>query len=162
MPFSGGTLSASTPLRASFTETGAAVVGQFTDDLRPDIVTSRRLWRALPDEGFDVPTDVDALTQDTVAADFDGDGNDDVIGASSGGNPADSKVRFSRGRGNGTFDPLVQFEAGIAGNAARADLATGDLNGDGRPDLVVAKGRDDGRDPAEPHRRRPPMVPARR
>src|SRR4051794_19770392 len=67
----------------------------------------------------------------TVAADVDGDGDTDVVVTDWFGNGP----LVLRNSGNGTFGAPEP----IAGAGDIGALATGDLNGDGRPDLV---GRD--------------------
>ncbi len=70
-----------------------------------------------------------------VAADFDADGDQDLAVANfraTGSNP--TVVVLFRNNGNGTFAAPVAFPAG----PKPWGLATGDLNGDGKPDLVVA------------------------
>ena len=63
--------------------------------------------------------------------DIDGDGQSDLLA----GAPDETFVRLWRGRGDGTFLEPARIET--AGATVR-DLAAADLNGDGRPDLVVA------------------------
>jgi hypothetical protein len=61
-----------------------------------------------------------------IAADFNGDGRLDLAGAGEG-------VRVMLGNGDGTFRPHVDYSAG----GLVQDLAAGDVNSDGRLDLVV-------------------------
>ena len=69
-----------------------------------------------------------------TVADFDGDGNADVAVA----RDDLGQVIALAGRGDGTFQyPALYFAAGV--NARL--IASGDLNGDGRPDLVTGDGR---------------------
>jgi hypothetical protein len=62
-----------------------------------------------------------------AGADLNGDGNLDMVGAGSGGN-----VLVQLGNGDGTFQAAVKYPTGGSGL-----LAVGDLNGDGKPDVVV-------------------------
>jgi hypothetical protein len=61
-------------------------------------------------------------------ADFDGDGNPDIVTAND-----DGTLSLLRGNGDGTFQPHREVAAGGAVSA----LAVADLNGDGKPDLVL-------------------------
>jgi hypothetical protein len=70
--------------------------------------------------------DYPQLGANHVAADFNGDGKPDLAGAG-------VNVRVMLGNGDGTFRPAVEYPAG--GNLQ--DIATGDLNGDGKLDLVA-------------------------
>ena len=67
-----------------------------------------------------------------VVADFNGDGNLDIAIA----NRTSNDISVLLGKGNGTFNPQVKYSAG-AGTDPIA-IAAADLNGDGKPDLVVA------------------------
>jgi len=66
--------------------------------------------------------------------DVNGDGQIDVIGRSS-----ETTIGVQRGRGNGTFDDPIEYPTG------NEPLLTKpiDLNGDGKPDLVVANQKSD-------------------
>lgn len=73
-----------------------------------------------------------------VAADVNGDGKVDLILGGS------NQVRMSvlLGHGDGSFDPPLSFagrspETMTGGEPATVDLAVGDLNGDGKPDLAI-------------------------
>lgn len=70
---------------------------------------------------------------DVVTADFDGDGQADFAVAH--GNGVSEAVVVYLGKGNGTFKPPMVV---VTGGDGAARLATGDLNGDGRPDLVAS------------------------
>jgi hypothetical protein len=64
-----------------------------------------------------------------IVADFNGDGNQDL--AFTGGS---GFVYLFLGKGDGTFQPLRRF---TSGGAESYSIAVGDVNGDGKPDLIV-------------------------
>jgi hypothetical protein len=64
-----------------------------------------------------------------AAGDFNGDGKLDLAAANGGSN----NVSVLLGRGDGTFQPAVNYAAG----SAPSTVAVGDFNGDGKVDLVV-------------------------
>ena len=75
---------------------------------------------------------------DSVAAgDVNGDGNPDLVVASQCGNSGNCNgvVGVLLGNGDGTFQPVVTYDSG--GYEAQS-VAVADVNGDGKPDLVVA------------------------
>jgi Bacterial Ig-like domain (group 3)/FG-GAP-like repeat len=78
-------------------------------------------------------------TSESVAvADVNGDGKLDVVAAASYGEGYGSgAVAVLLGNGDGTFEPAVFYDAfdGLATNAG--SVAVADVNGDGKPDVVV-------------------------
>jgi hypothetical protein len=67
-----------------------------------------------------------------AAADFDGDGHADVATA----HDCSASVSILLGNGDGTLDAPVTY---AHGGACGRGLAAGDLSGDGRPELVLAR-----------------------
>jgi hypothetical protein len=68
-----------------------------------------------------------------AVADLDGDGSNDVVTANT-----DAFVAAYLNRGDGTFAPEVRYAIGTPGpNGTNTDVAVGDLDGDGHPDLAV-------------------------
>lgn len=74
------------------------------------------------------------LTRSLAAADLSGDGNLDLIVP----DPSNWSVAVLSGNGDGTFQNPVDFLAAVPGQNAPTGVAVGDLNKDGKPDLVVA------------------------
>jgi hypothetical protein len=71
-----------------------------------------------------------------VIADFDGDGRPDVATAYLNGYTGRGYVATYRNLGGGVLGPQVDVEV----RGGPADLAVGDLDGDGMPDLVISAG----------------------
>jgi hypothetical protein len=73
-----------------------------------------------------------------AVADVNGDGKPDLVVANncaSGGDCTKGTVGVLLGNGNGTFRPTVNYSSG--GNDLPS-VAVADVNGDGKPDLVVS------------------------
>jgi hypothetical protein len=78
-------------------------------------------------------------TASAAVADVNGDGKPDLVIASScvnvSCNPQGGGVSVLLGNGNGTFQAAVTYSSGGGGSYS---VAVADVNGDGKPDLVVA------------------------
>jgi hypothetical protein len=119
-------------------------VGDFNGDGKPDLLISQF---AGPDDGPSLVTFLPgngdgtfgaAITQNLkfhlsglAVGNFSGTGKLDFAEA----NPFGAGVLVFQGNGDGTFGPPRIFDTG---GANPFDLASGDFNGDGRPDLAVA------------------------
>src|SRR5271165_653232 len=68
-----------------------------------------------------------------AVADFNGDGNLDIAVA----NRSSNDISVLLGKGNGTFAKAVNYSAGTGGPDPDSIVAA-DVNGDGKPDLIVA------------------------
>jgi hypothetical protein len=78
-------------------------------------------------------TTVERGPRGVVAADFNGDGKFDVATAISGGWFETNRVNVLFGLGDGSFAAPASYGVGMAPSW----IASGDFNGDGRPDLVT-------------------------
>ena len=76
----------------------------------------------------------DTYSYFVVVADVNGDGKPDLLVANGNGG-RNGSVGVLLGNGDGTFQPPVTYDSG---GLQAASIAVADLNGDGKPDLVVA------------------------
>ncbi|MEV4425969.1 FG-GAP-like repeat-containing protein [Streptomyces sp. R-07] len=143
-----GTFSAAKDVTGGWQDYSQTVAGDFTGDGKADIMAryegpvdesrppqdTLRLWVGRGDGSFIAPTNVTGgwnFTQ-TTAADFDGDGETDLIARDPSGN-----LKIWAGHGDGTFGAAAHLTAGW--NFAQTTAA--DFNGDGAADIIA-------RDPA--------------
>ena len=130
------------------TDVVAQVVADFNNDGIPDVATcngyspgTANILLGNGDGTFREALSYDAGEgpEDIAAADFDGDGNLDIVVADHGNNFDDplyggNVVSVQYGNGDGTFRNWTEFKAGSFPNS----VAVGDFNNDGHPDIVVA------------------------
>lgn len=116
-------------------------VGDMNNDGRPDIVTVSQVKDRIsllanqPDNSFVNSTNRDLSNPRSIAiADLDGDGNQDLIATNGGKGSSKEGLSIFMGNGDGTFQDRVRYDLE---NASRAIVAQ-DVNGDGKPDVVVA------------------------
>lgn len=115
------------------------VANQCSNDFCPNGVVGVLLGNG--DGTFQAAVTYDSGGQNAISvavADVNGDGNPDILVANisdSSSNGATGSIGVLLGNGDGTFEPAVTYSSGAPDALS---LAVGDLNGDGRPDMVVA------------------------
>ena len=122
-------------------------VADFNKDGKPDLAVVNRKSNNVSillgngDGTFQPPQDYATAPGATavVAADFDQDGNTDLAVAS----PSTNTISILLGNGDGSFQAQVPHPVDHAGS-----LVAADMNGDGKPDLVVSGWADTLRPPA--------------
>ena len=115
-------------------------IGDLDGDGWVDIVTANSssdtisILYGLSGGGFAAAVDYAAgdAPRDVTLDDMNDDGRLDIIVANHGS----ADVSLLLARAGGGFSPSVNYDAGIS--YALSSVTTGDLNGDGRPDVVVA------------------------
>jgi len=80
--------------------------------------------------------DVNSLSGGTIAEDFDGDGNLDIMISSLG---VRDQLRYFSNNGDGTFTDRTE-ESGLLGETGGLNIMQTDYNNDGWPDVLVLRG----------------------
>ena len=124
-------------------EAQSLALGDVNGDGKPDVVVANQVLLGNGDGTFQPALNYNSgvEAQSLAIADVNGDGRPDLLvaGCSSvngDGGCANGAVSVLLANGDGTFQPAVIYGSGGGGSAEA--LAIADVNGDGRPDLLVA------------------------
>jgi hypothetical protein len=104
--------------------------------LGPDLFASEDDIKPFPDIAADLGLDVDDLAGGSIAEDFDGDGDLDIMASAMG---LASPLRLFLNNGDGSFTE-VSKEAGLEGETGGLNIVETDYDNDGRPDVFVLRG----------------------
>ena len=125
----------------------APVVGDFNSDGKEDLAASLGngivdIFLGNGDGTFQTPSEFTGLSGpgwsgpfDLAAADFNGDGKDDLAGVPGISGDDGNEVLVALENGDGTFGPPIVYSED---NMPVLSLSVGDFNGDGKPDLEAA------------------------
>jgi len=117
-------------------------LGEYPDKVPPKWLIPPKVFESdydikrFPDIAGEVGLDVDGLAGGSIAEDFDGDGNLDLMVSNWN---LKGQLRFFRNNGDGTFTERT-IEAGLKGLTGGLQIMQTDYNNDGFPDVYVMRG----------------------
>jgi hypothetical protein len=138
-----GTFSAPVTTSLGFASFSCLASGDFNKDKKLDLALSSSYGSAIMlgngDGTFQSPNTLPKVGTYIVAADLNGDGNVDLVGEQLLSEPT---VTVLLGDGSGSFPTThtYAYDIGNASNAFLGPFALQDLNGDGKPDIVMFGG----------------------